>query len=183
MSRYVSRLIVVGIFFLPCLSACGLLSKSLMPDNTLLLMAPELGPEQGVLQQKVTLVREGKSQTFVVVTEISKQSMRVAVLMPTGQRVLTMKYDGQTFESTNYTDIVIPAQEVFSLMQFAIWPVKALDVYYSEQSGWQTSFLPQQRLLFKHQQAILKMQLKPNQTQVHHLLHQYQVIIQPLVSP
>jgi co-chaperonin GroES (HSP10) len=183
MSGKLKRLFVIGFLLVPWLCACSFLSKNLMSENALLLMAPGLTEEHGVLKQKVTLVREGKSQSFVVITELMKETTQVAVLMPAGQRVLTMKYDGQKFESTNYTGMAIPAREIFALMQFAIWPEKALGDYYRPQSGWQMVLSEQQRQLLKQKNPVLNVWFNPYHTEVHHLRHKYQVIIEPLESP
>lgn len=180
MSRNVIHCLVAALLFLPWLAGCSLLSKSLMPDNVLLLMSPELAPKQGISQQKVTLSREGESQTFVVITDNHADSIKVAVLTPAGQRMLSMQYDGREFESSNYTGRAIPDKEIFAMMQFAVWPESALRAFYKPQDGWQLMLSTQQRQLFRQQRPILRVVFKPGLTEVHHLRHQYQVIIEPL---
>ncbi|WP_297811432.1 DUF3261 domain-containing protein [uncultured Methylophaga sp.] len=174
------RFFVIGLLILPWLAGCSLLSKSLMPDNVLLLMSPDPAMEQGVSQRKVTLVRKAESQRFVVITENTTDITQVAVLTPAGQRVLSMKYDGREFESTNYTGMPLPDKDIFAMMQFAVWPESALKDVYNSHDGWRMVLSSDQRQLFKQQQPILKVLFKPNQTDVHHLRHQYQVIIEPL---
>lgn len=174
------RFLVIGLLILPWLGGCSLLSKSLMLDNVLLLMSPDPAVEQGVSQRKVTLVRKAESQRFVVITENSAEKTQVAVLTPAGQRVLSMKYDGREFESTNYTGMTLPDEDIFAMMQFAVWPESALKDVYNAHDGWRMALSSGQRQLFKQQQPILKALFKPNQTEVHHLKHQYQVIIEPL---
>ncbi len=174
------RFLAIGLLILPWLGGCSLLSKSLMPDNVLLLMSPNPAMEQAVSQRKVTLVRKAESQRFVVITENTAEKTQVAVLTPAGQRVLSMKYDGREFESTNYTGKTIPDKDLFAIMQFAVWPERALKDVYNADDGWRMVLTSVQRQLFKQQQPILKVLFKPNQTEVHHLRHQYQVIIEPL---
>lgn len=176
------RLFFINVTLMLTLTGCGLLSKSLLPTNELLLLPPELASKQGVLQQKVTMIKHDKTQTFVVITEFSAKIMRVVVLTPAGQRVLSMHYDGLVFESTNYTDMPIPAQEVFSLMQFAMWPEDVLARYYKPQNGWQAVLSPQQRHLLKWHDSLVKVWFEPAKTEVHHLRHHYQVVIEPLES-
>lgn len=174
------RFFVIGLLILPWLGGCSLLSKSLMPDNVLLLMSPDPAMEQGVSQRKVTLARKAESQRFVVITENTTDITQVAVLTPAGQRVLSMKYDGREFESTNYTGMTLPDKDIFAMMQFAVWPESALKDVYNSHDGWRMVLSSDQRQLFKQQQPLLKVLFKPNQTEVHHLRHQYQVIIEPL---
>ncbi|MCX4189074.1 DUF3261 domain-containing protein [Methylophaga sp. OBS3] len=179
MSQLTMRYYLVALL-LPLLSACGLISHKVSHSTDLMLLPPSSAPQFGIQQQKVTVIREGKKQQFLVFSEFTKSIVKVAVLVPTGQRLLTMQYDGSEFTVQNDTNTVFPAKDIMAVMQFAVWQQDAIMKNYLERAGWLVSISAEQRELRQQQQDVLVVQIQDGQIEIQHLLHQYQVIIEPL---
>ena len=165
---------------LPLLSACGLIAHKVSHSTDLMLLPPSSAPKFGVEQQKVTVIRDGKTQQFLAISEFTKSTVKVAVLVPTGQRLLTIRYDGNEFTVQNDTNAVFPAKDILAVMQFAVWQQDAIMKNYREQAGWQVSISDQQSKLRQQQQDVLFVQIQDGQIEIQHLPHQYQVNIEPL---
>lgn len=176
------RCFYIMLVFIPGLSACAMLSERVLMDSDLLLLPPESAPEPALLKQKVTMIHQQKSQTFMVVSRFTAHNVHVVVLMPTGQRMLDMHYDGSKFEVENLTEQPLPAREILSVMQFALWSEAEVKRAYQSEQGWQTKMTDSQRLLMKNQLPVVQVQLQPNHIEIAHIPHKYRVIIEPLES-
>lgn len=139
MSRYLAKLLLVTLFTVFLLSGCSNLSQRVFHDDALLLLPPDEGPEQALLKHKLLLTRDDNAQTFIVLNRITPDVFKVLVLLPTGQTILRMSYDGESFEVKNMANNVLPSKQIFALMQFALWPKSTLMKYYRHELGWVVS--------------------------------------------
>lgn len=136
MSRYLVKLLFVTLFAVFVLSGCGNLSQRAFNDDALILLPPHEGPKQALLKHKLLLTRHNNTQTFIVLNRISADVFKVLVLLPTGQTILRMSYDGESFDVKNMANNELPAKEIFALMQFVLWPKSTLTKYYRHELGW-----------------------------------------------
>lgn len=166
------------------LAACSLLSvkqKQSMP-----LLPPLLSADEPVKKQKVTMLANDKSQTFIVMSHHQPQHYKALILTPTGQTLLSMTYDGISFEEDNKMGIKLPAQEIMAVMQFAAWPPSAVNNTYKEKEGWQVLIQPKLRRLSRNQNPILEVRYASDGEQstgvidIEHIQQDYRVHIQPL---
>lgn len=182
MSKYVNPGALLICVCLVMLTACSVFRPLLIPENTLLLLPPSEGPADELKQQKVTVIQEQQSQTFIALSRFRATDFRVAVMMPTGQTMLTMSYDGRQFESTNLTDMTLPLEEVMSVMQFALWPENTVHKYYDEQFNWKVESVAGHRRLFEGKTLVLDVMMSDDKIDIHHKQHHYRVVISPLQS-
>jgi len=176
---------VIAVLFpiaLLILSGCSAISQRFPIDDDLLLLSPEEAPATKLVKQKVAFSRDEKTQTFIVLSKISRQTINVLVLLPTGQTFLEMGYDGQHFTSSNKTHIELPEREIMAILQFSQWPINVLQRNYTEAAGWQFNFDKNYRQLKFEQQPYLLMNRLGDDIKIQHVKHDYQVLIQPLES-
>ncbi|MEX0614807.1 MAG: DUF3261 domain-containing protein, partial [Methylophaga sp.] len=162
------------------ISGCSLNPLQWNTHQDLLLLSPATGPEPILLKQKLTFIAGGKQQQFLLLTDIKADKFNVLVLMPTGMTVLKMSYDGAEFQQRNMTDITIPAEQIMTVMQFALWPEAALINRYAASDGWLLALDNMSRQLSENKRLRLDVQYKEDSVLIKNLRDHYQVQIQPL---
>jgi hypothetical protein len=177
MSQRLKRLLATCLL-LPILTSCSLITNRLLSPLELVLLPPQQGPEVGVSKHKVTLVRDEKRHSFIVINRFTQQAFQVVVLMATGQTVLSMQYDGKQFSQQSYTEQQLPSREIMAVMQFSLWPDDVVLNSYRELG--EISVSQQLRQLSRNGELELQAQINEGKTVVKHYPHQYSVIIQPL---
>lgn len=177
MSRYLKLLLTICLL-IPLLTSCSFIANRLLSPLELLLLKPQQGPSAGVTKHKVTLLRDDKRHSFIVINRFTQQNFQVIVLMATGQRVLSMQYDGNQFSQQNETDLKLPSREIMAVMQFALWPE---DIVRSSYRGLgKVTLTPELRQLSRDGQLELQADINEAETVVKHYSHKYSVIIQDL---
>ncbi len=102
MSRSVTRLIWLLVLLLNGCSS-GMVKPSL-PKN-LQLLPPSQGPGAWLLKQKVTMEARGELHRFLIVTRLESEQIRSVMLLPEGQPLISLVYDGENLIHKNRTDI------------------------------------------------------------------------------
>ncbi len=129
------------------MSGCSWLSVADVEPHTLLLLPPSEGPNVMLLKQTLTLISaEGKHQ-IIALTQVEKDQLKLRALLPTGQIVLSIDYDGKTLVQHNYSSFLLPSEEILAILQFALWPVDSLKKHYLLSEGWQLVIGNKQRKL------------------------------------
>jgi hypothetical protein len=162
------------------LTGCGLFPTSLNEQRHLVLMPPDSGPEPGLLKQKLTLIARERQQQFIVLSDINASVFSVLVMLPTGQALLRMDYDGTAFRQSNMTEFDIPARQIMAIMQFALWPDNTLKEYYQLDNGWQLTIDAQYRQLTVANRPWLAMQSLTDAIVIQNFKDHYQVKIEAL---
>ena len=106
---FISRLIklLFCLFFTIGYGCSALNIKSTVPDQ-LKLLPPSEGPVASLLKQKITLVSDDQQNQFLLVTRVQTDNLITVVLSATGQKVLTLIYDGLTLTQDNLSSTDIP---------------------------------------------------------------------------
>ena len=151
-----------------------------VPDQ-LLILPPSEGTYVGLLKQKVTIMARAEQQQFMVAIRLERTQLKLRVLLPTGQAILSIDYDGQMLKQDNLSSIALPSEEILAMIQFALWPEKSLNKHYLANNGWQLSMTPEQRLLHTVEGKVLSVDyLSSDELLMKNYLHEYQVRIQTL---
>lgn len=114
------------------LIACGtLFSARELPEFPLLPPAEFTSNwQQGNLQftEQVTMRHEGEEQVMLAAWVVNQQEINLVGLTPSGQRLMTLRFDGKVF-SEEYSPLVrepIPGRQVLSHLQLAQWPLDSV---------------------------------------------------------
>lgn len=142
--------LVLLCLFLLCLGGCQSLSLNPAPPVQLKLLPPTEGPAASLLEQVVTLEAKGQQRQFLVVTKIQQARVDMVALLPTGQRLLTLQYDGQQLAQQQLGVMELPGEDILAMLQFALWPVTSVKRHYTQQQGWVVLANSQTRVL-RHQ--------------------------------
>lgn len=164
------------------LSSCQLLpTNKVTMAHEMPLLPPSISNQLGVVKQKMTMVAGNKTQTFIVVSNDQSQQFDVLVMVPTGQALMRMTFDGQLFNEENMTGLKLPAKEIMAIMQFASWPVETLAQSYKIEDGWTIILEAGFRRLDCKQKRFLDVQYQDNDRMIiSNKRSRYQAIIEPL---
>lgn len=130
------------------LSACSSVSKDRQMPELPLLPPTELGENLQVSQQvKITIEKE--SHTMLAAWVVKENTLSFVGLSPTGQRLLTLFYDGKKFseEYSEMLPIKIPGKQVLAQLQFAHWPENSVKEGL-EKTDWNVRLNDKKRELF-----------------------------------
>jgi len=166
------------LFFL--LSGCSSRQLEPPPAPQLALLPPADIATEILLKQKITFEASGGQQQFLVVARFQRPRLKLVLLLPSGQPLLTLDYDGQKLLQDNQSTVELPGREILASMQFALWPEISLQRHYPSDAGWQIDVSDQHRSLLTASGAILNISHKSETLVVDNHLHDYRVIIQTL---
>lgn len=130
------------------LSACSSVGKDRQIPVLPLLPPIELAANLQVSQQ-VNITIEKEKHTMLAAWVVKENTLSFVGLSPTGQRLLTLFYDGTTFseEYSEMLPIVIPGKQVLAQLQFAHWPESSIKKAL-EDSPWDIKLNDKKRELF-----------------------------------
>ncbi len=177
MSRGLALSVLLS-FFLA--SGCSSRQLEPMPAPQLALLPPADIVNELLLKQKITFEAVGRQQQFLVVARFQRPRLKLVLLLPTGQPLLTLDYDGQKLLQDNQSTLELPGREILASMQFALWPEKSLQRNYPSDAGWQINISDRHRSLLTASGAVLRISRKSETLVVDNYLHDYRVIIQTL---
>jgi len=161
-------------------TGCSLL-PTIAPENKELILLPPLqGPEAQVLKQVVTLQGNGDESSFILVSKFEAEQLALVALLATGQRLLSMDYDGQQLATKQFVEISLPSKEMLAMMQFALWPESAVKQHYGRDAGWLVSLDSTQRTLSTQTEKILTVHFMQQRVLIEHHLHQYEVLVETI---
>lgn len=146
----------------------------------LLLLSPQDSPFTGVLKQKVTLSFHDIERSFLVVTRLNSEKIVLVVLLPTGQQLFQLIYDGQKLQHKASVVADIPTRELLAIMQFSLWPKASVKQAYSMADEWKLGWSEKARVLSLRQELWLSVVFESNQIHIDNLLENYQVKIETL---
>jgi len=177
MSKRLTLLIVALISLVGC---SVFSSKPLVPEQ-LLLLPPNEGPHGQVLKQKVTMTAKGEQHQFIVVIRLEQDLLKLRALLPTGQAVLSIDYDGNELIQHNYASQALPSEDILAMMQFALWPKESIEKYYSIDNGWQLNVKSNQRILQTTKGKMLSVDyVSSDEMKLENYRYHYQIAVETL---
>ncbi len=144
------------------------------------LLSPAEGPAAVLLKQKVTFITEDRRQQFLAVTGIDPRKLELVVLLATGQKILSMSYDGSSFKQNQHLSKALPGEEIMALIQFVHWPEDAIRRHYRQRDGWMLEFADVQRSLLTRAGLSLRVDYNVDNIMVVNYQHHYRIVIEPI---
>lgn len=165
-------------------SLCGCSYLHLQPSKpkVLQLLSPLSGPQPSVRVQRLTMEAQDQSQQFVVVTRIQPNRVQMQALLPTGQTLIKLEYDGQDVRVEQAASIELPANDMLAIMQLAIWPLESMIQGYPVEAGWRVIEAANQRVLMTGDHRYITVEYKPNSFHIENHRDGYKVHIEDLES-
>lgn len=121
-----------------------------------------------------------RSQQFLTVARFEPRRLRLAVLLPSGQSLATLDYDGEKLEQESVADIDVPGREILAVMQFANWPPDSLRRHYPASEGWRVEVSDGVRRLLTESGPALNIALSPRVLHIDNYSREYRVIVETL---
>lgn len=171
--------ILVCLIALGC-CACSATTPQRTEPEQLKLLPPVDGPEDSLLKQKITMESQGLSQQFIAVLRLQQDRLKLATLLPTGQQLFYLEYDGKKFIQDNASSIDIPSEDILAIMQFALWPSGSIKQHYTIEDGWTVDISPEQRTLLIDSAVFITITYQAEKVIIENHLHNYQLKVQPL---
>ena len=172
----------LGMVCLGCLLLCGCAGKRLSSAESaeLILLPPADAPAEVLLRQKIRFVARDAEQQFLILARIERQSLRLALLLPSGQVLFELDYDGIELRQQNHAGVEIPGRDILASLQFASWPEAVLRRHYRSSEGWRIEISGHERNLLTSSGVLLRIARSSESLVVDNHLHDYRVIIQML---
>jgi hypothetical protein len=162
------------------LSGCSAQRFSASEPKVLKLLPPAEGSVSVLLKQKVTFQVGERQQQFLSVARFDQQRLKLVVLLPTGQVLLSLDYDGEKLVQEILTPVDLPGREIMAIIQFAMWPEHSIKTHYSEKDGWQVETSPGKRILLTESGMVLKVTYQLDELSVDNYLKGYRIIVHTL---
>lgn len=172
------RVLVIGVFCL--LAGCALVRPDADATATLALLPPAEGPAPVLLKQRVDMQTHGEQLAFLVVSRFERQQVRMVALLPTGQPLTTLEYDGKQLQQRDAMPVNLPGESILATIQFALWPERSLRRHYRPEQGWALSTETGRRQLWHHGVLLLDIVYDADITRVYNHAQEYQVRIETL---
>jgi hypothetical protein len=162
------------------LSACSAQRPGAPESLALKLLPPTEASSAVLIKQKITLQKDATQQQFLAVARFELQRLKLVVLQPTGQQLMSLDYDGEKLVQEDNVSFDLPGREILAIIQFATWPENSIKAHYSEKDGWLVEITADQRILLTASGAVLKISYQPGELNVDNYLHGYRVIVNTL---
>ncbi|GAC13137.1 DUF3261 domain-containing protein [Aliiglaciecola lipolytica] len=163
------------------LSACRSLSGIHLQSFPLLLLPPNVGPEPALYNQRLELCANEHCNQLLVVLKIDKSNIKLRGLLPTGQSVYAISYDGKNVTQQSMAENALPAEDILTMLQFALWPEKVIRTFYQSSAGWDLQIDNKyRRLAFKDRAKLHVDYLENGKLVLENFAHNYKVEIETL---
>lgn len=171
------RIILISIMLM-VLAGCSVFNTKTAAPQKLLLLPPNAGPEAVLLKQKITMEAQGEKHQFLAIVRLEPSQSKLRALLPTGQTILSLDYDGKSLVENNLSSVALPSEEILAMMQFALWPIVAVQQSYSPLNGWNVEASSTQRQLSTSEGMMLTVDyVADDEILIEHYPHRYKVTI------
>ncbi|WP_164549088.1 DUF3261 domain-containing protein [Amphritea opalescens] len=161
------------------MTGCSVFSPSERPAEMVLLQ-PADGPLPVLLTQRVSLNKWGQQQQFIAIGRFTYQQTKLVALLPTGQQLLYLEFDGEELTQRTAPSVELPGKEILALIQFALWSDEALHNSYRPEQGWALELTDRRRQLLYNDKVLLDVLYAKQQVIIDNQLKGYQVMIETL---
>ncbi|MBR9830450.1 MAG: DUF3261 domain-containing protein [Oceanospirillales bacterium] len=146
----------------------------------LALLPPVDGPAPMLLKQKVTMQARGERFQFLIVSRFDATQARLVALMPTGQQLIALEYDGKQLHQSVAVPVELPGEAILATIQFAFWPEASVRQHYPPELGWTLRLEANRRQLWHYDAHFLDIVQEAGTTRVKNYPGEYQVTIKTL---
>ena len=171
-----------SVFFAITLTvACSIKGIDHPVPQELLLLPPAQGPVPGLIRQSVVFHSEGHVPgQFLMLAKMDRNRIDLVVLLATGQKVLTLSYDGNDFHQQAHLQQGVPGREMLALFQLVQWPESAIRQHYRAEDGWIVEIDQNWRQLLTSQGVSVRVRYRDREVVVENVNRQYRVSIKVL---
>ena len=162
------------------LSACSIGFIGDPEPARLKLLPPQEGPGTLLLKQKIMMDFEGQTQFFLAVSRLQVQSIQIIVLTATGQKILSMTYDGERLIMEGDAADKIPGEEILAMMQLSLWPDDSVRRHYQSSMGWALDLSAQRRILNHRSKPMIKVSYQQPIVEIMNYQRNYNVTVETL---
>lgn len=174
-----SRSLILGLFLV--LTGCGVFSdNALQVPKQLQLLPPAQGPDETLLKQKVTMKAGEEERQFLAVLRLRRDKTQLVALLPTGQQILQLSYDGKDLDQNSLLGVDVPGRDILSMMQFALWPERTVFQFYPSSSGWALQMDESHRQVDNAEGPLLAVTFQKNGLTLENYVGKYKVQIETL---
>lgn len=174
-----SRSLIVG--WLLVLTGCGVVSEHVpQVPKQLQLLPPAQGPDETLLKQKVTMKAAGEKRQFIAVLRLKRDATQLVALLPTGQQILQLSYDGKDLDQDSLLGVDVPGREILAMMQFALWPEQTIFQFYPSDLGWLLQMDDAHRQVENAEGPLLEVTYQKNKLTLENYVGNYKVQIETL---
>jgi len=171
---------IAACLFVLFLMGCSTANHKELEPERFQLLPPAEGPGAMLLKQRVTMEAWGQQRQFLAVMRLNDTRIQMVALLPTGQQLLSLDYDGKNLTQENLPSINIPGEDILALIQFALWPEHSVIQHYPKEEGWRLELGSQERTLLNTAGALLKVSYHENDLVLDNYLRDYRVNIHTL---
>ncbi len=122
----------------------------------------------------------GLNQQFIAVIRLQQEQLKLVALMPSGQQLFYLQYDGEKLIKKNLSSIELPDKDILAIMQFALWPLHSIRNHYTKEDGWIVEASAEQRTLLSNSSLLIEVSYQAGTITVENHIHNYRLMIQPL---
>jgi len=141
------RVILLGLMLFG-LCGCSIFSIHEGKAKEMVLLPPAEGPGDMLLKQAARIeTKTGEKKQFMIIIRLNKEYLKLRALLATGQPLLSLDYDGRSLKQHNVSPFALPGEDILALIQFALWPEKAIKKAYGNDSEWLLELDSKQRNL------------------------------------
>ncbi len=169
-----------GALLLLMLAGCSSFRTAQPPPVEMLLLQPAQGPQPVLLTQRITLNGWGQQQQLVAIGRFTYAQTQLVALLPTGQQLLYLAFDGEQLEQRSLPSIELPGKDILAQIQFALWPDSALLESYRSGDSWAVVMTGGRRQLFHDGTVLLDVSYRGQQINIENHLAGYRVSIETL---
>ncbi|OMH31681.1 DUF3261 domain-containing protein [Motiliproteus sp. MSK22-1] len=169
-----------SLILLLSLNGCSVIGYQAPAPEHLKLLPTTEGPGAMLIKQAVTMESRGRQQQFLVVTRLLSHQLKLIAVLPTGQQLFSLEYDGKKLTQDSLAAFDLPGEEILAVIQFALWPELSIKSHYLESDGWDLNFTEYQRTLLTSAGTVLTVSYQSKKIDVKNYLRDYSVKIHML---
>lgn len=143
----------------------------------LLTFSAEMQPQ--LVKQTVTIQKDSVKLTYLSISRITAKELKTVALLPSGQQLYVLEYDGNQLRTTVSDLMKIQGDEIVAIQQFVLWPVESIREGYKK-AGWGVVVSPDSRMLFYGGMPVLSVMYQSGEIVIHHHLDEYSMFIKSL---
>lgn len=150
------------------------------PVAMLVLLPPQEITEPVLLKQKVIMQAAAGELQFIMIARFDTEGLRLVALLPSGQTLLTLDYDGLELVQQSNSPVDIPGKDILAIIQFANWPEESIRRHYRAAEGWMVELNAKSRILSTAGRMFLKIDRQGEELVVENYAQNYRVLVYPL---
>ena len=167
-------------FLLLFLYGCSSTRLAPVPLAAMVLLPPQDIAGPLLLKRKVIMQAAVGEMQFLMVARFDTERLNLVALLPSGQPLLTLNYDGLELVQQSNAPVEIPGRDILAIIQFANWPEESIRRHYRSAEGWILELEANSRILSTPGGVFLKIDRQGEELIVDNFAHNYRVLVYPL---